>query len=268
MGLDVYLKKFEDFESTQQLEASYEEIAERNWQDIQKGRSYEQLTDEEKDSVREKNNALATSMGLDEWGSDSRVEKIEIPSVRYPDHYFKIGYFRSSYNEGGINRILRNTIGLTLESIFNTPDEYLFSPDWKLAKSVAEKAISDFRDYIEKSPYRVSTFGFNEFMGMPDVESEASALAKFLEVKEANKSANCAFSNSSGTFFLDKPLEIAAVLTGTQDSYLGRGKIPCHYVIYKDDMSWYLQALEIVLETIEWVLAQSDSEKYYLAWSS
>ena len=40
------------------------------------------------------------------------------------------------------------------------------------------------------------------------------------------------------------------------------------YLIYEADLSWYQQALEIVLETIEYVLSQPDKEKYVLHWSS
>jgi hypothetical protein len=34
------------------------------------------------------------------------------------------------------------------------------------------------------------------------------------------------------------------------------------------DLEWYVQALDIVVETIEYVLAKPDKEKYYFHWSS
>jgi hypothetical protein len=32
--------------------------------------------------------------------------EVEEPSAKYPEHYFKIGYFRSEYHENGINDVL------------------------------------------------------------------------------------------------------------------------------------------------------------------
>ncbi len=45
--------------------------------------------------------------------------------------------------------------------------------------------------------------------------------------------------------------------------------MPCTYLVYEaGDMDWYKQALEIVVEMIEWVLGQPDPSKFYLHWSS
>ena len=34
-------------------------------------------------------------------------DHVSIDSTRHPEHFFKIGYWRSSYNDGGINAVLR-----------------------------------------------------------------------------------------------------------------------------------------------------------------
>jgi hypothetical protein len=63
-------------------------------------------------------------MGLDiylEFGKDG--ENIQQNSKKYPTHYFKVGYFRSSYNEWGLNRVLTKTIGKDLYYIFEPPDK-------------------------------------------------------------------------------------------------------------------------------------------------
>ncbi len=40
------------------------------------------------------------------------------------------------------------------------------------------------------------------------------------------------------------------------------------FVVYEvDDLDWYLQALDIVVETCDYVLAQPDINKYVLHWS-
>jgi len=45
------------------------------------------------------------------------------------------------------------------------------------------------------------------------------------------------------------------------------GERDCVYVVTESDNSWYLQALEIVRETIEYVLSRENKEQYYLHWS-
>jgi hypothetical protein len=42
----------------------------------------------------------------------------------------------------------------------------------------------------------------------------------------------------------------------------------CSYLVYKADMEWYKQALEIVVEQIQYVLKQDDPDKFVLGWSA
>jgi hypothetical protein len=32
-------------------------------------------------------------------------------------------------------------------------------------------------------------------------------------------------------------------------------------------MGWYIEALDVVIETCEWVLKQADRDKFYMHWS-
>ena len=205
----------------------------------------------------------------EEPGDSEQFSYIEFPSAKYPDHLFKVGYFRSSTNSSGINHKLRNTIGINLHSIFNPPLEgaYHFQPDWKLAKSIAQKAIRDLKDYIAKGGYSVLTvdcdlFGDRQKSG---IASEALALHKFQEILEKHSDSPVGnFTSCEGHFFLNEPLKVVGVIPGVSDVF----KVKCNYVIYKDDSwDWYLQALEIVEETCDWVLSQADIDCYCLAWS-
>lgn len=195
---------------------------------------------------------------------------LEFPSSTYPDHLFKVGYFRSSYNDSGLNRKLRNTIGIDLYSIFNPPpldDAYHFQPDWELAKSISQKALRDLKDYIAKGGYGVLAIDHHLLyeQNKNSMTSEAIALQKFLEI--ADKHSDSKFGNfisGDGHFFLNEPLKVVGVIPGLSDLF----RHPCNYVIYKDESwDWYLQAIEIVVETCEWVLAQEDIDHYCLAWS-
>jgi hypothetical protein len=76
------------------------------------------------------------------------------------------------------------------------------------------------------------------------------------------------YSSSRGEFYFGKPLEIVGVISGVKKRFFVEEHLPCQYLIYKDDsLDWYLQAVEIMIATVEYVLAQADSEKYYLHWS-
>ena len=95
MGLDVYLYKYEDFEKVIFAEDEYERLSGEAWRFG--GKKYEELTDDEKDYARERDKVFMLSLGLVGYGESPLKQEVELPSSKYPDHYFKIGYFRSSY---------------------------------------------------------------------------------------------------------------------------------------------------------------------------
>lgn len=252
MGLDVYLYKFDDFETSKRIQKEDEEGSEKIWAEIQQGKNYEELTEEQKNEARTRTDQLSRELNVKEHEG----EKIEFNSFKHPLHYFKIGYFRSSYNGGGFDRVVGDAIGVTLYSLLNPKDEYEFMPDWENAKVLTEEAISKFKEYLNKGAYRVYE-GANYHTKATDSKE---ALRLFFEELERNKQhpGFDDYSNSVGEFML-KGFTINAVINGKDDVFL----------IYEDKgMTWYLEALEIVLETIEHVLSQPDKDKYVLHWSS
>ena len=74
-----------------------------------------------------------------------------------------------------------------------------------------------------------------------------------------------AYSNMKGAFFLNKPLKVRGVVSGKD--LIGSQGVYLIYDAEKDFYLWYLQALEIVKETIDWVLQQKNPEEYVLGWS-
>jgi len=193
-----------------------------------------------------------------------RIEKF---SQLHPNHLFKIGYFRSSYNEHGFNSTM-DCLGLpTLYDIFpcaSQSDDYFIHPDWKQSKVLAEKALRKFRKFL-KSP--ASKYKVTFVSGINNVSSRQEALATFLEEVEMHKNSKRfpAYFNGKGAFFLSKPLKVRGVISG-QNSIGSQGV----YLIYdaeEDFYLWYLQALEIVKETIDWVLQQKSPTEYVLGWS-
>ena len=285
MGLDIYLYRHENFDEAQRREQEYEEKSEAIWDEIQAGRSYEGLSESEKDRAREGVAVLAREMGLGSYGEalPPLKEKIERDDERFPDHLFKIGYFRSSYNDGGIDHVLGNALGKqALYWIFAPEETDLgpFVPDWMAARERARALRSEWESYLDAhGSYRVLEVSSNPFVDPKDLiaKDEGSALALFLHMKEKNagREGSGWFSNRDGHYFLSEPARVRALLVGTRESYMAKIHNqemlePAVYAIYdadRADMEWYTQALQIVEETCRWVLDTGEPEKYVLSWS-
>ncbi len=133
MGLDIYLYRYgipqrED----ERLASEYEKASDKICKKIQEGREFYELTEVEKTKAHSQTMVVAKKLGLTgKYESHPDVKKVEKDSKKYPSHMFKIGYFRSSYNDGGINQVLQR-IGLpTLGTIFGETkeDKYCFRPN-------------------------------------------------------------------------------------------------------------------------------------------
>lgn len=264
MGLDVYLYKCADKKTADRLENEYEERSEAIWAHYGK---YEDLTDAQKEEARTATDALKEELGLVEWGTHPTKEKVEIDSALYPEHYFKIGYFRSSYNSGGINSVFRRRGLPHLDDVFLPNNRYEFAPNWKACLDRAEALLEECRAYNAQALgqydcMEVSANMFGGTEGLPKSESDALGIFK----GELEREHGCrAYNGGGGTFYLDG-LKCVGFVPG-----LNLWKAPCVYVIYEkadaEEQDWYEQAMEIVVETIQYVLAQPDKENYYLVWS-
>jgi hypothetical protein len=270
MGLDVHLERFENFTETQWRKNEYEQRIDEAWEKMARNREDDEIPDSEQEVFWQRSREIARAIGLNSDGEDTQIKSIKLPSQKYPKHPFKIGHFYSSNNDSGINRVLSDSIGLDLHSIFNPPDEDYFQPDWNLARNICSKAIRDFTRHIEQHPYSVTPVKFDPDISPAQAEigSKALALQKFAEVKKQTAREPNSLASWDGDFFLKEPLEVVAVIPGTAE-FMDEPDTPCLYVIFRHEhLDFYLQALEIVLETIEYVLGQPDVDKYYLDWSS
>jgi hypothetical protein len=269
MGLDVYLRRFEDFADTRRRESEYEAETNPPYEDSK----YGQMSAAEKDELRGRCKAIAARLGLGEWGSDElRVQKIELPSACYPDHYFKIGYFRSSYNDGGINHIVENLTGKPgLYYVFDRKpdDEYHFRPDWAAAKARALALVDEIqvRIKVDGGEYRVMFKASNIFEQPGEMRKRCSSSEDAMNLfrEQLRGDHKSAYYNKAGFFSFKEPLKVSALI-----SEIGPLDQAGTYVVYDatDNTKWYLDALEIVAETCDWVLARPDVDKFYLSWSS
>lgn len=278
MGLDVYLRKLDGvtLEEAARIEAEYENRCEENWMAVG---GYRTATEEQKEQVRAKNAALAAEMGLGEWDQHPCRQDAEVPPSKVdPDHYFKLNYLRSSYNEGGINHVLRNAGVADLYGIFGREDDdqYHWRPDWRASLDRVNEAIDAYAASLAAlgGNVRVMKVRHNAFVDPARLPSSEAAALEIYRREASWKHAPGfnSYGNSLGEFYLDG-LTVRALIPGVSRRILGNGHEPVVYAVIdvhveegKED--WYLTALKITREMIEFVLAQPDSGAYYLTWSA
>lgn len=196
--------------------------------------------------------------------ADFPETRVDLDSAKYPDHLFRIGYFRSSYNEGGINNILKNLIGESLYSIMGCEDdEYCFWPDWAACKDRAVAALAAMDEQIAKDGGAIACGREMLFFDgdLPNSTEEAMALYRSKAAMERDDDFS-SFSSKEGTFHLKRPLRVRAFIPGK--GFMG----PTVYVVYENDhFDSYRQSLEIVIETCDYVIASGHPEEFYVHWS-
>jgi hypothetical protein len=270
MGLDVYLEHFErPVDEVLAVEKEGEEKSEELWTSgIKKlGKAeYSDLTKAQSDEIHAQVVKLFQSLGLSEHGEMlGGRERVSLDSSNHPDHMFKVGYFRSSYNEGGINHLLRSALdGHDLYWIFEPPQngDYV-KPNWRKARARANKVLGELRKYAREESWSVHTAQLHfDSPNMPRNEKEALDLFRSeIERHEKTDASFRSYSCLAGEFRLDGEPTFALIP--------GRGFFgPCVYAVTKaEDLEWYTKALEIVIETCDYVLSQKDKDQYRLYWS-
>lgn len=261
MGLDVYLYRYDaPAEEIAEREAQAEKFSDETWKRVGGGKDYSALTDAQKDEARVAVKEYNAANGFSEYGQDVRKVEIQKDSVRDPEHLFKLGYFRSSYNDGGINRISENTTGITLYTVFGVDDEYEVRPDWTMARVRCVEWI----EKLKAAPrLRCSTIHTTNMFTAPPTADDANAVQMAAEELKQTHFGGDGWSSQKGHFY-PKGLKIVAAIPGI-DVF----KEPAVHLVYEDEgFDWYITAAEIVLETIDFVLAQPNPEAYVLHWSS
>lgn len=196
----------------------------------------------------------------------------EYDSTKYPDHYFKIGYFRSSYNPSGYDNVAGNHGFPTLSELMGAGEDYHVVPDWEMARVRATQAVAQWEELICGPTGLFSVIEARSFQPAT-VASEKEALAVFagqlasltrkLEADEDRVGYAC----GAGEFYYPG-LTVCGIIPGTVQY-----GTPRTYLVLRHEESlfvWYRKAAEIVVETCDWVLAQTDRGEftYCLHWSS
>ena len=268
--MEVGLLRFEDFGKTQELEKRWDDYHSKVFSDLANGK--DRMTDDDLAQLRRKTSVLSDALGLSNRGEDYKnVSRIEQPSNVHPDHLFKVGTMVDTMDEFALSVVLGNLGIHGIHAIFGDHVQYVnkgggieyIRPDWSRcfdnvcdAKSALVKAVSEGRNFM------VSTLS-----GVPSVslKSPYEAVSMFQEQRayaHAHK-LDRNYVNQLGWFFMNKPLSIRAAISGTVIT--GGVPVPATYLVYNVDMDWYMKALDIICETIEYVLSRSDDRnKYWL----
>ena len=286
MGLDIYLYKCPDLEYADKMDAAYQEGLDATYDWWRELDTIGEATADEEAKLNQKRAALKMKYEIEGYDHKSRVE-VYMESTTQKDHLFKIGYLRSSYNDAGFNSVM-TVFGLaTLYDIFDFPREEVlhFKPDWEKSLERVKDAIEKYDAHL-KSPmgkYHVTTFRPHLNYG---VDSDKEALEKFnqeiLQRKSDTDFFSGGFTNRDG-MFLTQPLKVVAIINHAlkQEKDLKDSKnlwerwsnMPHMYLVHEteggdESQKWYMTALKIVQENIEYVLAQKDKDDHYLVWSA
>lgn len=278
MGLDVYLRKCADLEAARKAEEAAEQEIEALWRKVG---GYTAATERQKEEIAIKSDEISKKYGLKGRYSrhSSIVEMGDVDSKTDSEHLFKIGYFRSSYNEIGIESVLGNLDLPTLHDIFQPGEEYEFKPDWNAALAKVNQAIQGYEQHLNGG---LGKFKITKISPLWDegVSNEKQALELFgQQLEKSNQqSEKHNWSTKDGGFFFSGHLKVHAIITKTfnpSDANDLVGRIinrPSVFVVYEkeseDKEDWYLTALKIVRESIEYVLSQPDKDDFFLTWSA
>lgn len=196
---------------------------------------------------------------------------VEKDSTIDPQHLFKLGYFRSSYNGSGFNSVMARAGCPDLYAIFQANrDQSRFTPDWQDAKTRANFALDQYRQHLGSAAagHYVDFFGVREG-NHKGPTSERDALQAFVAEAERQPRPFPAYTNQVGSFWHDGA-KVKAIMAGTRSRFEGPG----FYVVFEQPplpegkRDSYETALLIVIETIDYVLASGEPEKFSLFWSA
>lgn len=289
MGLDVSLFKSPNAKLAIKQERDYECELDGIYSRMNQLEKEGKLTKEREEEFDKAREDLRISYGIDGYRHES-VEQIHLDSKTEPNHLFKIGYLRSSYNEGGINTIL-STFGMgTLYDIFAIDDDdYYQFVDWKASRERCLEVITKFEEHMA-SP--MGKYGVATFRPFPEkgVATSDEALERFnkellryqeqvaayeeklkLDEKQKLWAPFGSWSSGIGQFYLDQPLKVAGIIPQIptkMPKWALSG--PAVFLIFEDDPAnnkWYLTALKITLEMIDYVLADPHPEHFFMGWS-
>ena len=148
-------------------------------------------------------------------------------------------------------------------------DDYVWQPDWEATQKRAENLLELFDKVVEqdKGGLKAIWYGPNRFMSESDIRDICSSDADAINVtrQQINQGGKGSYSNRNGTFYLDEPLEVIAMVPGYQWDQVG---VYAVFRVGKESLAWYRDTIAIVAEFADYVIRHPERDKLYLHWSS
>lgn len=241
MGIDIYLCHSED------------------WNNSYRIMSYQKEVDKIKDRIpadqhNEYTKLKAVELGIKTIGEDflrfdTGIREVEHNSTMYPDHLWKIGYFRSSYNSSGINFLLENLNLPRLNDILGIYSECEYHKiDWKTVWKNAHKVKEDLQIKALPNGYKL-VHVINIKSNNPYEEARAC-------IEDLQDLKTGVYMTKGGTVFgfNYKLLAVIGEFLLVED------------LDHKDEnaFDFYIECLDILIETCEFVMSQPDPFNYRL----
>jgi hypothetical protein len=290
MGLDVSLYKCPNLNYAMKMEQAYEAALDQvyeEWNDFCKNHS---PTQQEEDEFNKKRMALKDKFEIEGYNHKS-LERIRFDSKTEPEHLFKIGYMRSSYNGAGINSVA-NVFGLPdLYTIFEIDNEdYFQEHDWDTIYQNVKDALEKWQAHASSPAGKYWVHTFRPRLNssklsttgqlIPEgITSEHEAIERlnenYLKKKEEidkDEWRLSGWTSHKGEFY-PKPLKVAAIVAGAwnPEQPLHFRNMPVTYLVCEreneDTIQWYVTALQIVQEMVEWILEHPDKDQFFTGWS-
>ena len=214
----------------------------------------------------------------DAYDQTQTIEK----ESQFPEHYWKIGYWRSSYNDAGFNSVVRRWQGCMdlYDIVFgsDTRDDGLWEipiGGWTEGRKRALAALEKFRAKREDGQLALQAFfaeydASNELVNAPQ-HAINRALKQFRE--HAGRADNggpldfSSWSSNKGTYF-SKGITVNAVIPGTHKSYRDMVGVWIVTGVDPKELDHYEECYQIVIATMDEVINSGEPERYRLSWSA
>ena len=206
--------------------------------------------------------AMACDLGMDKFNLGRKLVK---KSMIAPDHPFKIGLFFDDLGDEGFSNVMRR-IGLrSMDEIFGriSREEKLqfYIPDWGRALlRCTEEKIRLMEMYRVKErilDYRVVSMILDIDEGHPDASTAilSDYIKDYLSEVDIGQSRMNEISLYEGEY-----------IDGVVAKKEGDCLVVYLFIRTPEFYTWYIGALEVIKETIEFVLKQAKKDDCYLLW--
>lgn len=228
----------------------------------------EKLGDASQEDIDSSLSALATKMGLNVFGEDAKhKDDFQIASDKHvgfnlgswplDDSYTGLDYVLTSYGLESVLECLRDALDPVLrQSGFNA-----YKVDWKKAAMQIDSLLMALKEKLNESisdkghrfygVYPMPVAYHEENQARVKDPTEALRIAA-QERKRSRRTGN--HVNDLGLFLSKEPKELHAVINGVYKDH------NCVYAIYYQDLTWYVQLLDVIKETID-VISQLSKDK-------